>query len=187
MERQRRPSLTRRGCGLAVILVVFVASGCSSGGSPTTSTGADQPTGATVEPPSPEAEPIGTITISNDECMVDGISSPLPSGLIAVTVVNETDGRAIANFSMIFPSGTYERLAKHIAKEIELAERGRPGLGHPSYAPPAFDTLLEPGETRILSGELSPGTWAIVCGRTYDELEVDNLRPSGVFGPYEVE
>jgi hypothetical protein len=181
-------SIMRVACRLVVaMLLPFAAVDCSSSstlrGNPTAATSTGSPAGTTPE--TDELTPTGTITLTDEGCTIDGIESPLPDGPIAVTLINETGREAVANFSMIFPSRMYEQLADHIAREIRLAEKGQPGLGHPDYAPPAFDLFLDAGETGVLRGELSRGTWAIVCGRTYDE--VGEVRPSGVFGPYEVE
>jgi hypothetical protein len=84
----------------------------------------------------------------------------------------------------ILDGGTYEDLEAHIAKEVRLARTGKPGLGHPPYAPPSFNLFLGGGETGVLTGDISPGTYAIGCGRWYDE--VGEVRPSAVAGPYRV-
>jgi hypothetical protein len=173
----------------AVALTVLVATGCtgSSGGEPTASEGSTEAevTVSPAETPTPEPAPLGTIVISERGCTVEGVEDPIPAGPVALTIVNETDGPVVANISTILEGRTYEALEAHIAKEIRLAEAGKPGLGHPSFAPPSFDLFVDAGESDTLSGDVTAGTYAIVCGRAYDELNGD-VRPSGVWGPYRV-
>jgi hypothetical protein len=172
------------------VLTVLVATGCtgSSADEPTASEGSTVAEVTTVSPaeaPTPEPTPLGTIVISERGCTVEGVEDPIPAGPVALTIVNETDGSVVANMSKILEGGTYEALEAHIAKEIRLAEAGKPGLGHPSFAPPSFDLFVDAGETDTLTGDVTAGTYAIVCGRAYDELDGD-VRPSGLRGPYRV-
>jgi hypothetical protein len=184
--------VVRRLRSTTVALAMLVATGCSSSGSsagePMASDAPIDAAATSVSPtgtPTPEPTPLGTIAFSERGCRVDEVEDPIAEGPVSLTIANETDAVVVANMSKILEGGTYKELEAHIAKEIRLAEAGKPGLGHPSFAPPSFDLLVEPGETDVLVGDVTAGTYAIVCGRTYDE--VGEVRPSGVSGPYRVE
>lgn len=175
----QRFRVTRQGrVVLAVMLLVAV--GCASSGSADSTEAATGPEAATLE-----ASASGTVVVSGSGCSVDGIGSTLSAGPVELTIVNETDGLVVANMTKILEGGTYEQLAAHVRKEIQRAEAGKVGLGHPAYAPPSFDLFVDPGESNALRGEVTAGTYAIVCGREFEE--VGEVRPSAVFGPYEVE
>jgi hypothetical protein len=171
-------------------IALLVAAGCTSSGSepsadrPETATGATTPGTLATEETSPDVTTLGRIVVSNAGCIVEGIDGPLQAGPVALTIVNETDGVVVANMSRILDGGTYEQLAAHVQREVRRARAGKAGLGHPPYAAPSFDLLVDPGESDTLSGEVTAGTYAIVCGRVFDE--VGELRPSAVVGPYEV-
>jgi hypothetical protein len=49
----------------------------------------------------------------------------------------------------------------------------------------SFDIFVEPGGSETLLGEVTSGTYAVVCGRVFEE--VGEVRPSAVSGPYDVE
>jgi hypothetical protein len=125
----------------------------------------------------PAIEPIGTLTVSESGCRLEGVRGSVPSGPIAFRAINRTDDTAAFNIAQVADRKTYERLVKHIEKEIDLATAGKPGLGHPSFAVPLFEVLLEPNEGGTLAGTLDPGTYGLTCGRVYEE--VGEMRPVG--------
>jgi hypothetical protein len=167
----------------AVVLVVMA--GCASTGSEPSADPSEEATGASTTGATPGPSTEGTIIVSDSGCAVEGIPSPLQAGSVALTIVNTTDGDVVGNMSRILEGGTFEQLTAHVRREIRRAEAGEPALGHPSYAPPSFDLFVDPGDSEVLMGEVTAGTYAIVCGRVYDE--VGELRPSAVLGPYEVD
>lgn len=177
------PGAVRRVRSVVATLTVLAATGCSS--SAPTSEGTTGSSSITPSSGTPAPTLLGTIVVSERRCKVDGVASPVTAGPVALTIVNETDDFAMANMSKILEGGTYQDLAAHITEEIRLAEHGKPGLNHPDYAPPSFELSVRGGGTSTLTGEVSEGTYAIVCGRTYEE--VDEVRPSDVSGPYRVE
>jgi hypothetical protein len=114
-----------------------------------------------------------------------GVSGPISPGLVEFKAMNKTDALAAFNIARIEEGHTYEQLAAHIKKEIRLARAGKPGLGHPSFAVPLFEVLLQPGESGSMSGTVQPGTYGIACAGVYEQ--VGELRPTGAIGPLEVE
>ncbi len=180
MRAERRPEFAeRRGiAGLGLVLTAtLLASACGGGGTGVTTTPGTE---GTTEAPTQA----GTLTVSASECTLDLVDEPISAGPVAFTAVNETDALAAFNIARIEDVATFKRLEAHIRKEVRLAEAGKPGLGHPSFAVPHFEVLLQAGESGTLAGTLGPGTYGLTCARMYEQ--VGELRPAGVLGPVEV-
>jgi hypothetical protein len=144
---------------------------------------ATSPTAA--ESPAVEPTMVGRLRITPTRCSLRELDGPVGTGEIAFTAVNETDGLAAFNVARLDEGSSFEAFSSHIRKEIRLATAGRPGLGHPSFAVPLFEVLLEAGERGRLVGTVGePGTFVIACARVYEE--VGELRPADALGPLEV-
>ena len=180
MRTERDPTFPgRRGTvGLGLVLTaVLLAGACGSGGIGETATPAAQ---ATTEAPTH----VGTLRMTASKCTLAGVDGPITPGPVAFKAVNETDALAAFNIARIEEGHSYAQLAAHIKKEIRLAEAGKPGLGHPSFAVPLFEVVLQPGESGSISGTVQSGTHGIACARVYER--VGELRPTGAIGPLRV-
>lgn len=134
---------------------------------------------------SPNAEPIvvGTVTIAQDGCTLD-MGGSVIAGEVAFDVENTTDGLGAANVAELV-GGTFRDLKRHIHEEVRLAEDGRPGLGHPDFAVPLFEILVDAGGSGTMSGTLDPGAYALTCAKVFET--VGELRPLAALGPVEVD
>lgn len=172
-----------RGRSVIIALVVWLLTvACSEGAN------SPQPSPTQTEPGEPSASvsrPVGILNVTGSTCTIDGVDGPIAAGSVSFTAVNETDGLAAFNIAAIEEGHSFDELASHIEEEIELADAGEPGLGHPSFAVPMFEVLLEAGETGTMSGSLDQGTYGLTCARVNDA--VGELRPAGALGPIEVE
>jgi hypothetical protein len=138
----------------------------------------------TIETPAP-ATVVGRLLVTPEGCSLRGVDGSVAAGEMAFVAVNETDGLAAFNVARLAEGTSFEEFSSHIRKEIRLAEAGRPGLGHPSYAVPVFEVLLEAGERGRLVGTVDEsGTYVLACARVFEE--VGELRPAGALGPVEV-
>jgi hypothetical protein len=166
-----------QGRTLAATLGVWlVAVACGGGASP-----ASPPEEASPSAPTP----VGTLTVTDSGCTIEGVDGPIAPGRITFLAANETDRAAAFNIAAIEEGHSFDELVSHIDQEIGLAEAGDPALGHPSFAVPLFDVLLDAGGSGTLSGTISdPGTYGLTCARVYDEA--GELRPAGALGPVEV-
>jgi hypothetical protein len=147
-----------------------------SGASPT----ASPPT--SVASPTPDVPIVGTVTIAQDGCSLK-LDGPVAAGELAFVVENRTDGLAAANVAELV-GGTFDDLERHVRKEVRLAEDGEAGLGHPDFAVPQFEVLVDAEATATMSGALHAGTYALTCARIF--AAVADLRPLAALGPVEV-
>jgi hypothetical protein len=146
------------------LLLVMVAA-CSRSDEPT-----DPTVGATstIAPPTDVA-----VTLSKDGCTYEG-SDSVPSGQVAVQVINETDKLLYAALLSISDGYTFDDLVTWVG-----GPEARTG-------PPDWVTTIADGESRTwsdggLNARLLPGRYAIVCA--------DPKAPSGeiwAVGPFTV-
>lgn len=162
------------------VAALLLGSSCGNGRSPASPASAPTSNSAT-----PTIEPVdgGTITLTTSGCTFDPGDGPIAAGPVSFGVVNETEDLGAANIALL-DGATFRDFAQHIDKEIRLAEAGKPGLGHPSFAVPLFDVLVDAGSSGTLEGTLDPGVFVMSCARQYEE--VGDLRPSGALGPVKV-
>jgi len=189
-QRNRRLGAVALAAALTIATVVIVR------------TGALDPGRATVPvAPDGQAEPIapteiGTVTLSANGCTLDALDGPLAAGVVALSAVNGTDGVAAFDVARFHPEElTYERFAAHIERERRRAEAGRPvvdgaygpftGLGLPEYAGVLIHEEVRRGRSATMTGTVYPGTYPIVCYRTFDGST--ELRPFALAGPLELE
>jgi hypothetical protein len=167
-----------------VAIVVLLSTSCA-GDEPDSAAASPSASPSTSVTASPNAEPIvvGTVTIAQDGCTLD-MGGPVIAGEVAFEVENTTDGLGAANVAELV-GGTFRDLERHIHKEVRLAEEGRPGLGHPGFAVPSFEVLVDAGGSGTMSGTLDPGTYALTCAKVFEA--VGELRPLAALGPVEVE
>jgi hypothetical protein len=146
------------------------------------------PTPTTVPPtpttPSPSSASVGTVTLSNTDCVLNA-NGPIEAGPIIIKATNNTDDFAEFAMMIITEGYSYDELEKHMQKEKELAEAGLPFLGDPGHNILVDWILLKAGETRDLKGVVVPGTYAIVCSRYYPQVK--ETRPFSSVGPLEVQ
>jgi hypothetical protein len=182
-QPRKGTALSRRAIGarLAAFLVMIVAVSACSG-----------PQGATGAPPTPvtasptEPTPVGTVRVSKFGCPLEGVAGPIGAGEVVVAVVNETDLRVDVVMVGIPESHRYEELAANIEEAVKSARKGGPVVPHLEWLlfPDGLTISLFPGESGSMTGSVDPGTYGIVCLRTYPQ--VGDLRPNGVFGPLTV-
>jgi hypothetical protein len=173
--------MSRRGVPIAITLVLMVTGcGAEDAGAPDAT---QQAANVSSAAPSPGPANGGALTLGTVACGFEPGENPIPAGAVTFTVANRTEVLGVFNVARL-EGGSFQELTAHVAEEIELAKAGEPGLGHPSYAVPLTDVLVEPGETAELTATLEPGTHALVCGRVYEE--VGEMRPSTVIGPIDV-
>ena len=142
---------------------------------------AASPAGASA-PPAPADG--GSVVLRQEGCRLEPGPSPLQAGPVTFEVQNRMGELGAANIALL-DGASFPRFERHIRKEIRLALADEPVLGHPPFAVPIVDVLVEPGTTGELETDLDPGTYVLACARTYGR--VDDLRPSGALGPVEVE
>ena len=79
---------------------------------------------------------------------------------------------------------SYQDLVDHVAAEAEAASDGEPGLGHPGFVSDNLSSgIVEAGESAVIEGSVTPGTYAIVCLGHFEAVSDDPFRPMGVVGP----
>jgi hypothetical protein len=163
-------------CAVAVVLVLTACDGTDDP-TPDQSPAAASPAASSV---APAADDGGTIVLRQDGCRLEPGPSPLRAGPVTFDVQNRTGGLGAANIALL-DGVSFSRFERHIRKEIRLALADEPVLGHPPFAVPIVDVVVEPGTTARLESDLDPGTYVLACAGTYGRA--DDLRPSGALGP----
>lgn len=128
---------------------------------------------------------LGVATVTAETCTLEP-DGPITVEAAEVTLEarNETEFQAAFDLWRIDDDGTYEDLVAHVEAEREAAEAGAPGLGHPGFLSGQLSSgILEAGATKLMTGRLTPGTWAVVCLSHFDAVTDDPFRPSAVLGP----
>lgn len=151
----------RAWIGRSTLIVVAVLTAAACGGDATeTPTSSDPAAVSTAATPSLAVGPtrVGGLTITSAGCSLE-IEGPVSAGSVEFVGKNETDVLAAFNIAVLDEGATFAAFEAHIRKEVRLAEAGKPGLGHPGFAVPLFDVLLQPGESGTLSGTLDPGSY----------------------------
>jgi hypothetical protein len=163
---------------LAVAVSVALLSGNVGGPSPAE-------VEATPSPSEASGTSLGTVTVTTDDCTIDGLPAEIQSGEASLTAFNDTP--ATASFDMFrLEGGRFEELVAHVADERAVADAGDPFIGPPSWTTSLASTGLIESETAgTLTGMFEPGTYAVVCLWKYDESS-DPVRPFAVVGPIEV-
>jgi len=137
------------------------------------------------------AEPVyaGEVRVTESECSFEQSGEPLTAGEVAFTVMNETEGQAgVHVWGPIADGYTFDDFAAFVEEEIRLTMAGEPFIGAPDWFGPLIPgnpeaELLEAGDAGDIAGTALPGTFGIVCARTFEEL---GLRVHAFAGPFEV-
>ncbi|HUG09009.1 MAG TPA: hypothetical protein VMP13_08975 [Acidimicrobiia bacterium] len=160
-----------------IIFLMLVATGCSADGESTTTTAATS------------RADIGTLTITGTECSFDVVEGQISSGVLSMTVSNESSVPGAADVFMILEGYSFDELVAHVEEEARRAEAGEAVLGHPSSvlarSASSGTGLLEAGESTAIEVDAEdPGDYAIVCIRHHEGA--NGPRPFAVVGPFEV-
>jgi hypothetical protein len=166
----------------ALVALALLLPACSSDGPDTSADGAASTSTSTASSPTPGPAVVGTVTIAEAGCTLD-LDGPVAAGEIAFEVENATDGLGAANLAELV-GGTFRDLERHIREEVRRTEQGQESLGHPDFAVPLFEVVLDAGTTGTMSGALDAGTYALTCAKTSGI--VGELRPLAALGPVEV-
>lgn len=151
-----------RGPGRAAPLVIgllLVACGTPVGGSPSAQGSASAPPSSSAAA-SPSASAI--VTLTADGCEYDG-PMVLPSGSLAMELLNERGGQFDVDLWRLDEGHEYEKLTSHIAEEVRRADAGEPPLGHPSFADLVAEASALEGQGGRFEAALTPGTYGLAC------------------------
>jgi hypothetical protein len=135
------------------------------------------------------AADLGVATVSADACSLEPAGPiTVEAGDAELEVRNETEFQAAFDVWRIDDDRTFEDLVAHVDAERTAAEAGSPGLGHPGFLSGQISSgILEAGASKPVTGDVTPGTWAVVCLSHFDAVTDDPFRPSAVLGPLIVE
>jgi hypothetical protein len=130
---------------------------------------------------------IGTVSVTDSECLLDVTNDNPSLGSLRVAVVNDSSVQAAAEAFRVIDM---EALVAHVEEEARRADAGEPVLGHPN--PPVAEYLssgsglVDPGESSAVTIDVEEaGTYVLICLR-YHENTSDPVRPFGLVGPIEV-
>lgn len=143
--------------------------------------------GTATAPSFPTAAPsptrLGTLTLSETACALEGVPATVRPGLSSLTVINRLSGVGIADFVQIVDGKTFDDMSADIQVAIEAAVAGQAMVFRPSYLI-STPVRLGAGGSTTLTSTLLAGTYGIVCLRIYEHI--GEIRPFAVAGPIEV-
>jgi hypothetical protein len=163
LERVRKMSF------VAAVMALAAVSCSTSNESASSSPPAPAPASASPAPAPQEPTQIGIVRVSQSDCVLGLKNRQIEAGPVALTAVNQTGGPGGFDLWRIDGGATFEQFAAHIAKEKRLAQAGKPFLGPPSYVGDLTQLPLQGGERSNLVATVRPGTYAIVCARTFKQ------------------
>lgn len=180
MRTQPHPLVAERpriaAVGLLLITALFAVA-CGNGG---TGGAATPKANATTEAPTK----IGTVKVSASGCTLDPVEGAISPGQVELTAVNETEARAGFHMWRIADGHTYAQFAAHIERERRRTLANKPDLGPRHVDLSSLIPLeLQAGESGTLAGTVKPGTYGIVCARTFET----RFGVLALVGPVEVE
>lgn len=188
----RAPQMTtpiRLGLAAAAIVVAvggayLLAPRSAPGvGGPTPSTSAEGSSGPT---PTPTAALIGTVTLNDTACRLDGTPGGLAGGLLALSVTNDASSFSGFDLFRVRDGYSFADLEAHVSAENERIARGEPYAGFPVAATSIDQLPLQPGESGTIPFVAEPGTYAVICVRGIPEGEGNPLAYY-VVGPISVD
>ena len=176
LARQRRRQRNRRiaagAVGVAITIVILAVLGTEG------AFNRPQPMGTPTVAPSS----IGTVTITNAGCTIDGDTTPAP-GAFTVLVINDADQAKTLNMVKVASDRRYAQI-------LALVDRIHPRFG--TRDEHLVQTAFEYGNTitidvdahgsSVISGAFDPGTYAIQCAGQAPQRD----RSSNFIGPIDV-
>jgi len=176
LARQRRRQRNRRiaagAVGVAITIVILAVLGTEG------AFNRHQPIGSPTVAPSN----IGTVTITNAGCTIDGDRTPAP-GAYTVLVINDTDETKTLMVAKVASDRRYAQI-------LALVDRIRPRFGTRDHhlVQAAFEygntsTMdVDAHESIVISGAFNPGTYGIQCAGQAPQRD----RSSNFIGPIDV-
>jgi len=156
------------------VLLLGVAAGCTS---PAT-TPSPSPT-----LPSPTAGlTTGMVRVGDSECTTD-LPQALPAGPTEITVVNDSQDSRHVGIWRIDDESTFDDVTFHVDNEVQRAEAGEPGEGHPSFLSEGEGVSAAGGGSVPLREVTRAGTYVVLCVGA----DAGDLRIFQALGPIQVE
>jgi hypothetical protein len=171
-RRQRNRRIAAGAVGVAITIVLLAVLG--TGGA----LNRHQPIGSPTVAPSS----IGTVTITNAGCTIDGDTTPAP-GAYTVLVINDTDETKTLVVAKVASDQRYARI-------LALVDRIRPRFGirdhhlvQTNFQYGNTSTMgVDAHESVVISGAFNPGTYGIQCAGQPPQRD----RSSNFIGPIDV-
>ena len=164
---------------LAIVIAIIVAAACSAAPGGTSPPPTTMGTALTVTASPSRSAPTGTVTLSDTECHSD-VPAALPVGPVELSLASTASLRTVVGLWRIPDDHTITELRERVDQELQLADAGKPLLGHPEYLVEGAFAELGPGETRSLTHATRAGAYAIICLRR----DAAGLVPFDVLGPF---
>jgi hypothetical protein len=154
------------------VLILVIATACSSPSAPPSPTAPESAGGLTT----------GSVRIGESECTTD-LAEALPAGPTEITVVNDSQDSRHVGIWRIDDESTFDDVTFHVDEEVQRAEAGEPGEGHPSFLSEGEGVSVAGGDSAPLREVTRAGTYVVLCVRA-DE---GDLRLFQALGPIQVE
>ena len=164
--------MTRRA---SICLLVALTACTSTGASPTTTAAAEPSTAGTAS---------NTAVLTDSSCASEPTDSMSPGPF---TLAVRNDSSSTANFELFRLEVTYDEFAAYYAEENEILQAGQPsrvsqGIGELPAATDVHQVLnVTPGGSGELEGDLSEGTYAVLCEQLNEAGDYAGIFSVGPF------
>lgn len=166
------------------LLVAALASGCGAVG---VSAPPATPSGDRTPPAPAGPAALGTITVTETGCTLDGAPERIEPGPFVLDVHNGTPAAAGFDMFRIGQAASVEDFVTHVEAERSSALAGEPFLGPPIWATHIVGSdLLDSGTSATLEGTAAPGPYAVVCLWKFEDVTSDPVRPFALVGPISI-
>ena len=152
----------RVGTRATLVAVMAFAGACTGGSTPSASPAAASGLPASPSESTPVVHLMGTATLTEDGCRLDG-PGQVDVGLVRVVMVNEAGGQFDVDLWRLDAGHAYDEFAAHVADEMQRLQAGDPPLGHPAFADLVAEASAAAGSAADLDADLDRGTYAIAC------------------------
>jgi tetratricopeptide (TPR) repeat protein len=136
------------------------------------------PLTATAEPPQ-----VGTLTQLRSGCTFDPADGPISAGEVGITIVEGTFDVSFFHLWRLAEDYEHGEFNAYIEEQARLANAGERALYPPSQVLDLRELNPREGSTTKVFETLQPGTYAIVCFRTFRSV---GISPFALAGPFEI-
>jgi hypothetical protein len=106
----------------------------------------------------------GTVRVGATECTTD-LAEAIPAGPTEITVVNDSQSDRHVGMWRIDDAFTFDDVTFHVDTELQRAEAGEPGEGHPSFLSEGEGVSVGGGGSVDLREVTRAGTYVVLCVR----------------------
>jgi hypothetical protein len=132
--------------------------------------------------PSP-AQVAGVVTVTSSDCTLATAAAQVKAGLVAFTLINQSGTKAGIDVWLMPDDKAFARFTAQAEEDRRLAEAGEPPQSDHAWLgdEPQIRVPWDASTSQTVSARLKPGTYAIVCIKSFPKVSEPRLLK--VVGP----